>query len=180
MKHITLAIGVLASLMAAPAYPDSGEMRRVSGTVACGGAYFNRQGGTEAHRTSYTLRNVDAMTSINIDRIRVFDAIGETRFDSDSDGFPIFQNEVLSSADTVLDPHQSAQLNLDAMLASPMDDTHRPGIVEFAWSSAGGRVLVPSINLTRYVRDRNPETGAIGAERSRGSGRCRHISTVRW
>lgn len=148
------------------------------GTVACGGNYLNRMGGTEAHFSVYVMRNRNASGDIKVDRIRFYKADGSLAYDSNLSGFPTATNFILSAGDQVLDPMQTAQYSLSDWLAGTLSKAERPGTTLIDWSSSS-RVAPPAVVHVRLVRERDPISGSLRAERSRGLLPCSNLAIER-
>lgn len=143
----------------------------IEGSVTCGGAYYIRNGGTEIQRSTYLLRNVSDAGSININRVRVYDAKGSTIFDSDVSGIPASYNGVMGPADSTIEPRQTANLRLEDIIPTQGRFT-RPLQTVIDWS-ADERVLTLEVGHVRTNTDYDPATGAIGTQRGRHSSACR-------
>ena len=174
LAGLFLSLGLAGNSHAANVDDDT---KARQGVVRCGGSNFLRQGGTEIHFTSYSLRNLSSTTPITIERLTFFDATGSVLFDSGTSGFPPFGNGILGPFDTVLDPNQTAQLDTIGLLPF-LPDTQRPIQLEITWS-APERVLTLEVSGTRIARQRDLATGLELAERSRGSVGCRTIDLRR-
>jgi hypothetical protein len=169
----TLALSLAAVGTSESAEVD-GDLKARSGTLRCGGNNALRVGGTEIQTTFYDLRNFNSAIPITVERLTFYDANGLVLFDSNTSGFPPFSNGVLGPSDNVLDPNQTAELDATQVLPF-LPLSQRPVQVEITWS-APQRALTLDGSVTRVGRDRDPATGAVGAERSRSSGGCRTIS----
>ena len=174
---------LIASLVLGPSMASAvdGDDLAFSGTLVCGGNHFNRLGGTEAWRSTYTIRNVNDSDNITINRIRTYNANGVVLYDSNVSGMPVFQNSVLGAGDNVIGPHQSAQLNTDEVVGSAgLSADDRPLQTVFEWS-ASKKVLTLGGGTTVWARARtqNPDTTwTYQEERSRHSGKCRTTHAV--
>ena len=177
-------LGIAAALvLTQPTLAGDMDLRAFGGSVACGGNHFDRLGGTEAHRTGYVVKNYNPKQSVFIDRVQVFDAQGNSLFDSNVSGLPTFGNNVLGPTDNDLGPNQTAVLYSWDVLSEPLGVDERPMQVVFTWT-ADGKVLVPDIVLARITRERleikDPAGNVIGEqlgeERARALGTCRHIA----
>lgn len=171
----TALIGAMLGL-APLAHADDGK--GFGGTVACGGNYLNRLGGTEAHRSTYVIRNLNPSEDVTIERIRFFKADGTLAYDTDASGFPTAVNFVLSAGDQVLNPLQSAQYSLDGWLGATLATEERPGTTLIDWSAAS-RATPPAVTYVRLIRERNPANGSLRAERSRAHVTCRDLDVDR-
>ena len=180
--HVLSTVTALVLTQPALAGHADSDLRAFGGTVACGGNHFNRVDGTEAHRSRYILRNYNPDQSIFVERMRFFDAQGNSQFDSDVSGLPNFLNNVLGPGDNALDPNQTARLGSSDILSGPLDGNDRPIQAIFTWT-ADKKILVPEITLVRIVRERfeikdldgNVIGEVLGAERARHLYECRHI-----
>ena len=106
---LVAAGGLLMTTMTAQAAFSDQDDRAVSGTQACGGNHFNRLGGTEAHRTTYVLRNFGEVP-VRIEQMTVYNAQGAVIFSANGASLPTFRNNVLSAGDNALMPNESAQI----------------------------------------------------------------------
>ena len=157
----SLALGLLLftpySLFANPSSEDHGG--RVTGTLACGGNHFTRDGGAELHTTTYSLRNYASEGTITIESVIIYDASGTVIYDSESSGFP--------GPRTELGPHQSVLFNTGAILAYDLPSDLRPIQTIFRWSASD---KAPDLELrastTRLAR------AVSGQERARSDGGC--------
>jgi hypothetical protein len=156
---VTLSALLLSGGLAAA---DSIKVR--GGTLACGGNHFSRIEGTELHRTSYIFRNFSGYATVTIKRVRVFDANGNVLFD-----FPGV--ELPASANTVLGPHQTTQINTADILFEDLDSTARPIQSHVEWSYGQRQKDVAlSGSTVRTVRDSD-----TGTELSRADSECKLI-----
>ena len=157
---VTLSALLLSGGLAAA---DSIKVR--GGTLACGGNHFSRIEGTELHRTSYIFRNFSGYATVTIKRVRVFDANGNVLFD-----FPGV--ELPASANTVLGPHQTTQINTADILFEDLDSTARPIQSHVEWSYGQRQKDVAlSGSTVRTVRDSD-----TGTELSRADSECKLIA----
>lgn len=152
--------------------------RGVEGSVSCGGNALFRMGGTEAHRSTMVLRNFSDTDSITLDRVRVYNATGALIFDSNVSGMPPFVNNVLGSSDNILDPRQSAQLNLADFITAQGKYT-RPLQTVFDWSATEPTLTLDIVHV-RTVSDFDPTTGKVGRQIARNDGACRTTSLRRF
>jgi len=153
---VTLLFIPLAAFATPPVQDDAG---RVSGTLACGGNHFVRDGGRELHTTSYSLRNYASEGTITIESVTIYDASAAVIYDSESSGFP--------GPRTELGPHQSESFNTRAILAYGLPSDLRPIQAIFRWSaSKKAPDLELRISTTRLAR------AITGEERARTSGNC--------
>ena len=179
-KALTILAGLVLSLSSAGALYAANiddDTKARQGVVRCGGNNFLRQSGAEIHFNSYSLRNLSSTTPITVERLKFFDAMGSVLFDSGTSGFPLFENEILGPSDNVLDPNQTAQLDTLGLMPF-LPETQRPIQLEITWS-APERVLTLEVSGSRISRQRDPVTGGLLAERSRGSAGCRTIDLRR-
>lgn len=165
---------------------QAGTRKAISGVLACGGNQLIRYGGSEFHKTNYVLRNYNALESIDIDRIRVYDATGNLISDFPGTALPRFTNKVLGPTDNSLQPMQTAQFGTEAFFGdSGLAKTARPLQVLIDWSAA--TLVKPlSASSVRVVRERIVSSDALGnpvvqqgTERSRHQARCRAIEVIR-
>ena len=156
----------------AQAERSEGTTTARKGVVRCGATNHLRQGGTEVHTTNLNLRNFDE-APITIERLRVFDATGAVLFDTAGGGLPAASNGVLGPANNVLNPNQTAQFDTDSILDF-LPNEARPLQAEVQWS-ASTPVLTLGVTATRLVRQRDPGTGQMQAERARDANACRNI-----
>jgi len=181
-SSLITAIFCCTASTALPVIAYAGDADResfgVEGSVTCGGNHFNRVGGTETQRSNYVLRNVSDEGLISLNRVRVYNAGGALIYDSNVNGIPPFNNNVLSNSDTILDPHQSAQLNIDAFIPTQGRD-NRPLQAVFDWS-AEQPTLTLEISHIRTVSELDPATGAVGRQYARATTACRTTSLKRF
>lgn len=174
-KSFIYILGITAAALLSQSNAIAGhadqDNRAMSGTVSCGGNFFIRKGGKELNTSNYIFRNYSDDGVINIDRIRVFNAHGVKLFDSNTTGMPAFLNNVLSAADTELDPHQTAHLKVDEMIPFQGKLT-RPIQTIINWSS-NKKTLTLEMALVRVNADRDPATGEQGRQRGRHLYECR-------
>jgi hypothetical protein len=160
--HIMPASLTLAALLFAPfavdATPGGPERgHRVTGTLACGGNHFVRAD-NEQHATSFTLRNFASEGTITIESVKIYDALGDLIYDSESSGFPAAQT---------LGSHQSTLFS-SSILGGFLPADRRPIQAIFEWSASGRSPdLELSGSTTRLARQ--------GEERSRSQGECKPL-----
>lgn len=156
---LTLAALLFTPFVVLATPPDADGVRRLTGTLACGGNHFTRDGGTELHTTSYSLRNYASKGTITIESVTIYDASGTVIYDSESSGFP--------GPRTELGPHQSVLFNTMSILAFDLPSDLRPIQAIFQWSASE---RAPDLELigstTRLARTDS------GEERSRSEGQC--------
>ena len=162
-----LAVGMAGVSLAVSA--DDGE-KKLGGVLRCGGTSSLRLGGTEAQFAAWDLRNLSSTTPITVERVTFFAATGAVLFDSRVSGLPPFNAGVpLGPANNILGPNQTTGLtSFDVVgVGFVLDPTLLPLQVEFVWSATA---LVPPLDVRtiRLSRERNPSTGALGADRARG------------
>ena len=143
------------------------------GLVRCGGNNFLRVSNTEMHQTAYTLRNFDPAQPIVINGLRIFNATGAIIYDSAVSGLPAALNGLIGPANNILNPRQSTTI-LTADFLPFLAQTERPIQLLLAWSSANPAMPL-DVGASRIVRERDPTTGALGAERARSGGKCDSI-----
>jgi hypothetical protein len=176
---------VLAGSMAlvSVAAQASGPARGIGGSIACGDNNFNRLGGSEAHRSSWVLRNIGD-TSVRIEQMSLFDANGNVLFSADGASLPVFRNNVIGPGDNIIDANQTAQiLSQDILGDGGLDRNARPITMKFDWAS-DSKTRAPGIGSVRFVRERitsvDPVTGtatsSLGKERSRHQRGCHNVS----
>lgn len=187
MKKILTIILSSAMLMSAAATTQAGGMKKaVSGTLACGGNQLIRNGGTEFHQTNYVFRNFNSFESIDINRIRVYDANGSLLSDYSGAALPDFTNSVLGPLDNSLQPYQTAQLGTRSFFGDlGLSKSQRPLQVLIDWS-AYVPVTPLKVSLVRVVRERIVTTDSLGnqvvkqgVERSRHRSGCKAIELNR-
>ena len=169
-----LLLGLFAGFTyqgAAQAAAADRSKKGVEGSVTCGGTYFIRNGGTEIQRSTYILRNVADNGTIYIKRVRVFNAIGATLFDSDILGIPTSYNGVISASDNGLDARQSANLRI-ADLIPTQDRNNRPLQTVIDWRADDRILSLDAVNV-RTNTDIDPATGKIGKQHGRHASACR-------
>jgi hypothetical protein len=156
---LTLGTLLFTSLAAFATLPSQENAGRVTGTLACGGNHFTRDGGAELHTTSYSLRNYASEGTITIESVTIYDAIGTVIYDSESSGFP--------GPRTELGPHQSVLFNTGTILAYDLSSDLRPIQTIFRWSaSEKAPDLELRASVTRLAR------AATGPERARSDASC--------
>lgn len=179
IKQLSLASVLIAAPMLATASPSEQDDTAVSGTIVCGGNYFNRNSNSEAHRTTYVMRNLNTDLSIRIDRMTMYEANGSQLFSYDAATLPLSRNEIVGGGDNSLEPFQSAQYRISDLLrvvgVGPLSRTRRPVQLHVEWS-ADARALIPEFVGVRTGRAINAN-GSIGAERGRHLKECRSVST---
>jgi hypothetical protein len=144
------------------------------GVLRCGGTSSLRLGGTEAQFTAWDLRNLSSTTPITIERVTFFAATGTVLFDSTVSGLPPFNAGVPVGAaynNNILGPNQTTGLTSFDVVGFVLDPTLLPLQVEFVWS-ATAQVPPLDVRTIRLSRERNPSTGALGADRARGDFNC--------
>jgi len=180
MKQLVLVSALVAAPMLATASPSEQDDRAVGGTIVCGGSHFDRQGGTEAHRTTYVLRNFNTDLSIHINRLTIYDASGSVIVSHDGSSLPPSFNSVLGGGDNSLDPFQSAQYQSSNLVGAPLVTERRPIQMHVEWSS-DARALIPEVVGVRTARRQEirPD-GSVRSreERGRHVKECRSVSTV--
>jgi len=167
------AIFLFSFAGAAPADANGGSQRAREGQVSCGGNNFLRLGGTEHQTTLWVLHNFDPTEPIIINEWKVFNATGAIIYDSAVSGLPASNNGLIGSANNTLNPHQTASFDSDVFLDF-LDQNVRPIQLVVAWSSAR-RAFPLNVGGAIRARERNPATGAIGAERMRSGIACESI-----
>lgn len=175
MGHHVLLAAMFSMTFAQHAWADRSEGAATArqGVVRCGGSNFLRLGGTEIHTAAYILRNFDSANPIVIDRLRFFDATGAVLFDSAVGGLPQSENGILGPGNNTLGPDQTGQFNTDGIVPF-LPQANRPIQMEIEWSAARPALSLDVITV-RLIRQRDPATGAVQAERSRSAIECRSI-----
>ena len=186
LTSVALATGMLmASVGAQAAFSDQDD-RALGGTMACGGNHFNRMGGTEAHRTTYVMRNYGDIP-IRIEQMTVYNANGAVIFSANGATLPQFRNSVLGPGDNVLMPNETAQLNSDDILGDGgLGRDFRPISMKIDWA-ADSNTILPDFVWVRTSRGRiqvtDPESHDPRAliwktreDRARHLNNCRSIS----
>ena len=155
------------------AYSDDAAVFR--GAVSCGALHLNRVEGTEAHRSLYIMRNPNLSADLRLERLRFYTAEHVLAYDSQATGFPPASGLTLSAADRVLAPMQAAQYRLaDVLEGNALARIERPGVILIEWTAA--RPVDPlEVSHVRMVRDRDPTTSTLGAERNRVHHQCRQL-----
>ena len=152
----------------AQAVPIEDAINLRAGTFACGGNHFSRVSGTEQHRSVYVISNPNPDITVALDRVRVFDANGNTLFDFPNDPLP-------ASVKLELGPYETTQINSFDILTTELTSLDRPMQTHIEWSNLESRPgLAPSVGLVRTVRN-----ASDGAERSRANAECRLIDLER-
>jgi len=164
------AIVAVRFVGATPAEATGESLKAREGQVRCGGNHFLRINGAEQHTTTYFLANFDPTEPITINELRVFDATGAIIYDSAVSGLPASLNGLIGPLNNTLYPHQSVQITTETFLPYLAQDV-RPMQLVIAWSSAR-RALPLDVGASRQARERNPTTGAVGAERMRSGVGC--------
>ena len=164
-----LAVGMAGVSFAVSA--DDGE-KKLGGVLRCGGTSSLRLSGTEAQFAAWDLRNLSSTTPITVERVTFFAATGVVLFDSKLSGLPPFNAGVpLGPANNILGPNQTTGLTSFDVVGFITDPTLLPLQVEFVWS-ATARVPPLDVRTIRLSRERNPTSGALGADRARGDFNC--------
>jgi len=136
----------------------------------CPANNFVRLGGAELFTTSLVLRNFDAVHPVMITRLVIHNAQGVVIYDSTILGLPAFSNGILGPTNDTLNSHQTSTVFLDTFL--PLQgQTTRP-LQVLVESSSAPLALPLHVSAQFVVRQRDPMTGAILAERSRSGGAC--------
>jgi len=192
-----LALGISALLAATPmiasASSKGGEPRGVSGTLSCGGNHFdrNRVNGfnDEAHRTVYTIRNVNASLPIRINRLTVYDAVGNVIADFDGTTLPLSRNEVIGNGDNSIEPFQSVQYRTQELVGAPLGRRARPIQTRIEWAADDNAILPIAVAVRTSRRQSTTSLGGfppidgggssttvkVREERARHSGRCLNL-----
>ncbi len=175
IKLYVLLVAMFPMIFAQQAQAARGEGSTTAkqGVVRCGGNHFLRLGGSESHTATYVIRNFDAINPIVINRLRFFDATGAILFDSTSGGLPPSDNGILGPTNNTLTANQSVFYQTEDILPF-LAPANRPIQLEIEWSSAQKALTLDAITV-RIVRQRDPVTGAMQAERSRHAVECRSI-----
>ena len=173
IKQLSLASVLVAMPMLVTASPTEQDSRGVGGTIVCGGSHFNRKNNTEAHRTTYVLRNFNTDLSIYIDRMTIYDATGAVIVEHNGASLPVSFNSVLGGGDNSLDPFQSAQYQSSDLVGAPLAKNRRPIQIHIDWS-ADARALIPEFVGVRTGR-RTDGTNTF-EERGRHLKECRSVS----
>jgi len=177
------AVFALTFAQQASADRPEGAATGRQGVVRCGGNNFLRLNGTEIQFTAWVLRNFNSGDSITIDRMRVWDADGDVRFDSANGGLPPTENGILGPTNSVLGPNQTAQFNSDDIIPFLQDQTQRPIQLEIQWSAARRVLALDAVNnrvvRTRVVAPTTPPNGNQLDERSRAATPCVTIELKR-
>jgi len=180
IKQCSLISALIMTPLLATASPSEQDDRAVGGTIVCGGSHFDRIGGTEAHRTTYVLRNFNTDLPIHIDRLTIYDATGSVIVSHNGATLPLSFNSVLGGGDNSLDPFQSAQYQSASLIGAPLPRSRRPIQMHVEWSS-DARALIPEFVGVRTGR--RQETRPDGSvrnreERGRHLKECRSVSTI--
>lgn len=177
-RSACLLIAATLGAIALPGYAARSEATATArqGVIRCGGNHFVRLGGSEVHFTSYPVRNFDSTGSIRIDRMRLFDGLGNVLFDSvTAGGLPPSESGLLGGAANVLGPNQSVLFDTLDMGIPFQSPATRPLQLEIEWSSPKSVLSLDAFTI-RISRQRDPLTGAILTERGRHAGECRSIA----
>jgi hypothetical protein len=81
-----------------------------SGRIGCGGTFT-----ATSQQSTWDIRNFSDTTTLTIDRMRFYDALGGLRFDSANSGLPVSLNGVLGVGDNKLEPNQTVTYNSDSL-----------------------------------------------------------------
>jgi len=173
--NFTLLCTLLFFSLTLAASPTEQNDTAKSGTIACGGNYFNRLGGTERHTTTYVLRNIDSAIPIYIKAIRVYNAKGMLIGNYTTATLPVTRNSTLGPGNGKLIPHMSAQYSVSALIPTgPLPVDERPIQVHFDWK-ARTRVLMPEFVHVRVSRGFDIIANKTKKDRARHLFMCRHI-----
>lgn len=172
-------IALMAATMQTQAAFSDQDDRAFGGIMACGGNHFNRLGGTEAHRTRYILRNY-ADIPVRIESMKLYDANGNTLFDSSISGLPDF-DAVLVGGNNILGPNQTALLKSETILTeSSLPSNARPIQMIIEWA-ADSKTVIPDFVWVRNTLARqkliDPVTGAVSFKNRESRGR--HLNNCR-
>ena len=171
--YVMVSLALCAAVAPSQAAKSETGATAREGVIRCGGNHFLRLGGTEAHFTSYPLRNFDSANGITINRMRVFDAPGNVLFDSANSGLPTSEDGIIGPGNNVIGPNQSVLFDSHDLVPY-LPVANRPIQLEIVWS-APVRVLTLDAVTVRIVRARNTAGGGLGEERSRHAIDCRSI-----
>lgn len=186
MKKIVTVVLSVCVLLTSSTGVFAGPKKATAGTLACGGNQLIRNGGTEFHQSNYVFRNLNDVSSINIDGIRIYNALGIQIADYPGSALPKFTNGILGSLDSSLDAHQTAQLiSRDLFGNAGFAKSERPVQVIIDWSSSAP-VTPLKVSLVRLVRERTVTADSLGntvikygSELSRHRSGCNMIGLVR-
>ena len=173
---------VFSTTTQAEELPESGD-----GTLLCRGKYAYRGNPPDLsrllHHTIWSFRNFNDTESIIIERIRLYDATGALRFDSDTDGgLPPDRNGNLLPGN-VLGPHQSLQFSSDTLVLSNdptadipadtffpilIDQSKNPVQFVVNWSALEENLALDGSIVRRRLNSDGTESG-------RSSRFCRHL-----
>ena len=174
---VALFVGTLALVFSATIQAE--ELPKSSdGTVLCAGKYEYRENppnlGRPRHTTIWNFRNFNDVDSIIIERIRLYDATGALRFDSDTDGgLPPDRNGNLLPGN-VLGPHQSVQFTSDTLVLSNdpaasipsetffpilIDQTKNPVQFVLDWSAPRKNLALDGTTVRRRLNGDGTESG---------------------
>ena len=107
-RFLSVAVAILGfSTLSAMADEDSARY----GRIGCGGTFTS-----QSQQSTWDIRNFSDTLPITIDRMRIYDAMGGLRFDSQSSGgLPTSLNGVLGVGDRSLEPNQTVTYNTDSL-----------------------------------------------------------------
>lgn len=172
--YLVVSLALCAAIAPSQAAKSEAGATAREGVIRCGGNHFLRLSGTEAHFTSYPVRNFDSAHGITINRMRVFDAPGNVLFDSALSTLPLSEDGIIGPHNNLLGPNQSVLFDSHDLLPTYLPVTNRPIQLEIEWS-APVRVITLDAVTVRISRARNTSTGGIGEERARHAIDCRSI-----
>jgi len=178
IKHSLLALLVTSSMLATAS--PSEEPRGVSGTLSCGGNHFIRDRGTEEQSTIFVIRNMDSSLPISINRLTIYNAVGNVIIEHDGATLPLAFNSVIGNGDNVIEPFQTVQYRTQELIGAPLATAERPIQTRIEWS-ADAKAIVPAVTAVRLARTietvltNNGPVVRTRGERSRNSSRCRNI-----
>jgi len=182
MTRKLFQLGLASLLVATPLISSAspkGEPRGVSGTLSCGGNHFDRNRinglNEEAHRTVYTIRNVNASLPIRINRLTVYDARGNIIVDYDGVTLPLSRNEVIGNGDNSIEPFQSVQYRTQELVGAPLGRTARPIQTRIEWAADDNAIVPIAVSVRTSRRQELTTSIKVREERARHSGRCLNI-----
>ncbi len=133
----------ISSIAIVDAAAETVELAR-RGTVLCGGNYRFREQGADK-TVNYTIRNYNDSTPIVVERIRLYDATGTLRYDTDVSGMLPTRDNRLGPGDNTLEAHETDQFSGPELVLSghfpDLSGSERP--VQFIVDWKASRKVIP-------------------------------------
>lgn len=161
----SLMLAVSGQTQASGEAQEPGFTKAKSGRIVCGGFYKQDR----SQRARWILRNENEEENIYIDRIRLYNKIGNLKLDTLIDGMLPDKNGILGPGQSVLAAHQTARYQSEDLPS--FSSISGPGNVQVVldWS-ANERVIPLAVGLVRLTYD---ASGMILHARS--SGKCNRV-----